>query len=151
MGLHFTEDEHARQGGLDITISLTPHEASAIGVDASTLADWFDTLMYALVLLRTGTTDRTGEMREATEGDWYTVINDLEYRLTPRLKGIRDAAIRAHKRDGGTLDGLALAMDVVKSTAQYRRSQVLDKEPTVWEDWATKAQQNRDQDASKGE
>ncbi|MFF7013226.1 hypothetical protein ACFY9Y_35030 [Streptomyces fimicarius] len=134
----------AALGGLDITISLTPAEAAALGSEADTLADWFDTALWALAMLRTGTNEHGHlpgqDVREVTPDSLYTVINDLDNRLLPRLQGIRDAAIRRHNELGGSLNNLALAMDVSKSTAQSRRNAVLDgrDRPSHWENWAVK-------------
>ncbi|MFF2902833.1 hypothetical protein [Streptomyces sp. NPDC057966] len=135
---------NAALDGLDITISLTPGEAAALGVDADMLADWFDTALWALALLRTGDNEHgnsPGEnARDITADTLYTVINDLDHRLLPRLQGLRDAAIRRHNELGGSLNNLALAMDVSKSTAQSRRNAVLDgrDRPSAWENWAVK-------------
>lgn len=137
----FRTGADAALGGLDITISLTPGEAAALGVEADRLADWFDTALWALALLRTGDNEHgTGFGREITADTLYTVINDLDHRLLPRLQGIRDAAIRRHNELGGSLNNLALAMDVSKSTAQSRRNAVLDgrDRPSHWENWAVK-------------
>ncbi|EST17870.1 hypothetical protein [Streptomyces niveus] len=135
----FRGGSNAIRGGLDITISLTPREVEALGPEAGLLADWFDTALWALTLLRNGDSVRGADadsVRAATVDSYYTVINDLDHRLLPRLQGIRDAAIRRHQELGGTLADLSLAMDVVKSTAQSRRNVVLNREPSRWESWA---------------
>lgn len=133
----FRSGPDAIRGGLDITISLTPGEAKALGAEAATLADWFDSALWALSLLRTGLNDRGWEPRDVTPEALYTVINDLDHRLLPRLQGVRDAAVRHHQELGGSLGDLALAMDVAKSTAQSRRNAVMNRpEPTAWERWA---------------
>ncbi|MGW1021934.1 hypothetical protein [Streptomyces niveus] len=131
----------AIRGGLDITISLTPREAAALGPEAGLLADWVDTALWALTLLRNGDTERNatqGTVRTETPDTFYTVINDLDH-LLPRLQGVRDAAIRRHQELGGSLKDLALAMSAPKSTAQSRRNVVLNREggPSRWENWAT--------------
>ncbi|WP_329449416.1 hypothetical protein OG906_43465 (plasmid) [Streptomyces sp. NBC_01426] len=127
----------ARMGGLDITISLTPTQAKALDSDAGQLADWLHTGLWALAVLRTGL-NGAGEPYSAGPDDWHTAINDLDRRLIPRLEGIRDSVIRAHTQSGGSVADLALAMDVSRSTAQYRRESVLNGKdrPTTWENWA---------------
>ncbi|MEU3078753.1 hypothetical protein [Streptomyces laurentii] len=136
--------DQARLGGVDVTLSLTPAQSAALGIDLDTLTDWFDTALWALTLLRTGANDRNTDTdsapTEATAAMLYTVINDLDLRLLPRLQGLRDAAIRQHATLGGSLGQLAHAMDVTKSTAQSRRKAVLEgrDRPSRWEQWATK-------------
>ncbi|MFJ8677705.1 hypothetical protein [Streptomyces sp. NPDC093589] len=129
----------ASRGGVDITISLTPAEAAALGHEASMLADWFDSALWALGILRTGRNHRAEDGPAVTSQTLYTVINDLDHRLLPRIQGVRDAAIRQHHELGGSIGELALAMDVKKSTAQSRRNAVLDgrDRPSTWERWAT--------------
>lgn len=122
MSIHIHTGEHTLQGGVDITISLTPAERAAVGGDAGLMADWFDTALWALVILRTGRTDRHGGApRDIGKHDFDEVISDLDNRLLPRLEGIRDAAVRRHRDLGATVADLALAMDVSRSTAQARR------------------------------
>lgn len=132
--IRFRYGPDAEQGSaVDIVISLTAGEAEALGPEAATLADWFDTALWALVLLRKGRTDDTPTPGVA---DWRTAINDLDHRLLPRIEGIRDAVVRAHDENGGSVGELALAMDVARSTAQYRRDALRNAEPGVWERWA---------------
>ncbi|MEU8765035.1 hypothetical protein [Streptomyces sp. NPDC048659] len=141
----------ARRGGMDVTISLTAAEAAQVGDDAGILADWFHSALWALAILRAGHVPANPDHphpdarkdRTAGPGDWYTVVNDLDYRLLPRLEGIRDAAIRAHAAAGGSVGDMALAMDVSRSTAQYRRDAVRQADPSVWEQWATRTREPR--------
>lgn len=149
--ISFHTGANARRGGLDITISLTAAEAAQVGDEAGILADWFHSALWALAILRAGHVPANPDHplpegrkdRPAGEGDWYTVVNDLDHRLLPRLEGIRDAAIRAHATAGGSVGNLALAMDVSRSTAQYRRDAVRQADPSVWERWASKTQDTR--------
>ncbi|SCL21298.1 hypothetical protein [Micromonospora aurantiaca (nom. illeg.)] len=113
-----------------VQLEVTPAQARVLGADASLLLDWFDSALLALVALREG---RAADM---SRNDWHYLITHLEHRLAPRLDGLRDAVIRAHHGAGGSLADLALAMDVEKSTAQYRRDRVVKREPNVWETWA---------------
>lgn len=126
------------RGGLDITISLTPGEAQALGTDAADLADWFDTALWAIALLRTGLNERGGEQQAITPDTLYTAISDLDRSLIPRLQGARDAIIRLHQELGGSIGQAKRAMDVAKSTAQSRRNAVTHRPETAWELWATK-------------
>lgn len=149
MSLSFRHGADAAENGLDLVISLSPEEAEVLDADATLIADWVDTAMWALSLLRTGKNLRAeGGPTPVTAQTWFTVINDLENRLAPRLQGIVDAAVRTQARQGGTIDDLALAMDVPRSTAGYRRKAVLDKFPGGWEQWATSGgpQRNRAED-----
>ncbi|MFD0441299.1 hypothetical protein [Streptomyces chartreusis] len=131
----FTYGDEARMGGVDITISLTPSQAKALGGEAGTMADWFHSALWAMALLRSGR-NSAGEPYFAGPADWYTPINDLDNRLIRRLEGVRDAVVRAHARSGGTVQDLAHAMDVARSTAQYRREALLSAFPSTWEKWA---------------
>ncbi len=128
----------AHGGGVDITISLSQKEAAALG-HFFDLADWFDTALWGLSLLRTGESHRGplgAETGPATAGQMATVVGHLDHRLIPRLEGIRSAAIRRHAELGGTVGDLALAMDAPRSTAQYRRETLLAKTPVGFEHWA---------------
>lgn len=143
--ISFVPADESRLGGTDVVISLTAAESKALGMELGTLADWFHSALWAMAILRTGhvsgnphaphTDGRTDH--PATPGDWYTVINDLDHRLLPRIEGIRDAAVRAHADCGGSVGDLALAMDVARSTAQYRREVLQRSTPSTWETWAT--------------
>lgn len=135
--LSFRYGVDALRGGLDITISLSPEEADVLGHEAADLCNWFDTALWALALLRTGLNTRRPDTPPTVAADWMGVISDLDTRLLPRLQGLRDAAIRAHQEQGGTLNALSLAMDSPKSTAQSRRNKILGAMPPgAWETWA---------------
>ncbi|MFB7619278.1 hypothetical protein [Kitasatospora sp. NPDC056181] len=128
----------AHGGGVDVTISLSRDEAAALG-HFFDLADWFDTALWGLSLLRTGESYRGplgAETGPATAAQMATVVGHLDHRLIPRLEGIRNAAIRRHAELGGSVGHLALAMDAPRSTAQYRREALLAKVPGGFEDWA---------------
>ncbi|MEU3620722.1 hypothetical protein ABZ725_52115 [Streptomyces sp. NPDC006872] len=131
----FVPANESRLGGGDIVISLTPAQSKALGPEVGTMADWLHSALYAMALLRTGR-GIDGQPYFAGPNDWHTPINDLDNRLIPRLEGIRDAAVRAQASSGGTVQDLALAMDVSRSTAQYRREALLNARPSTWEQWA---------------
>lgn len=114
-------------------LSLTDAEIEALGMDAYLLMDWFASTLSALATLRSAAPDSPS----VTSDEWDHYINDTERRLAPRLRGVRDALIRAHHASGGSLGDLALAMDVPRSTAQSRRNAVLRRDPSIWEQWAT--------------
>lgn len=134
----FRYGRDAEQGATDIVISLTAAQAKAVGPEAGTLADWFDTALWALAMLRNGDASEAGETTPTvpTVAHWRTAINDLDHHLLPRVEGIRDAVIRAHDACGASVGELALAMDVARSTAQYRRDVLRNSEQSVWERWA---------------
>ncbi|MGW6708096.1 hypothetical protein ACWGDE_24830 [Streptomyces sp. NPDC054956] len=139
----YRSGENAKNGGLDIIISLPPQEARALSGEVEMLADWFDTALWALSMFRTGSNARgpldiDPSSAEVTHQRLWRVISDMDHRLLPRLQGIRDMAVRRHKELGGTLNDLALAMDVKKSTAQSRLGVILNgkERPSVWENWA---------------
>ncbi|MGV9267405.1 hypothetical protein ACWDRR_22390 [Kitasatospora sp. NPDC003701] len=118
------------------TVDLDAEESRAVGIDASMMADWMDTVLWGLALLRTGYSHRNG-LRRAAVGSWEDLINDLVHRLEPRIKGIIDAAVRTHaSMPGGTVADLALAMGVPTKTAQSRRDRILKEFPGGWERWA---------------
>lgn len=142
--IRFRRGDKAALGGLDINISLTPQEAEALQGETHELADWFDSVLYALALLRTGRSTRTPlrtnaaghPERDITLSDLQILIKDLDQSLSPRLQGVRDAVIRLHHQSGGSINALATAMDVSKSTAQSRRNAVISKQFSTWEKWA---------------
>ncbi|MER7050395.1 hypothetical protein ABT391_36820 [Streptomyces jumonjinensis] len=133
--IHFSSGPDARLGGLDITISLTHAQQKALGADSGNMADWLHTAFWAMAVLRTGRNSQ-GEPYIAGPDDWFGAITALEHRLLPRLQGVRDAVVRAHADSGGSIGDLSLAMDVVRSTAQYRREALMKARPTGWETWA---------------
>ncbi|MGW4808753.1 NUDIX domain-containing protein [Kitasatospora sp. NPDC004272] len=106
-------------------IGLTPVQGAAVP-EAADLVEWVGTALGALALLRTGQ-DAAGRPYSAGPADWHLAIRTIEYRLLPRLGGIRDAAVRAHAAAGGTVADLAAAMGVARATAQHRRKAVLDR------------------------
>ncbi|MEV7518918.1 hypothetical protein AB0O03_28725 [Streptomyces diastaticus] len=125
-----TTGPDTRLGGLDFTISLTPAQAQAISTDAAAMADWFHSALAAMATLRT-------DAAAMGPTDSSTAINDVDRRLLPRIQGIRDALIRTHAKNGGTVQSLADAMDIARSTAQHRRQAVLTRTlPSTWERWA---------------
>ena len=126
----FVPPADSRLGGGDIVISLTPEQSAALGPEADMLADWFHTMLWALATLR------TAEDGSVSRESWHAMINDLDNRLSPRLEGVKDAVVRAHADSGGSVGNLALAMDVPRSTAQYRREVLQRSAPSTWETWA---------------
>ncbi|MFB7225500.1 hypothetical protein [Streptomyces sp. NPDC056227] len=142
MTIRYRRGETAELGGLDIIICLTPQEADAFQAEVVSLADSIDSLLYALVLLRTGRTTRTKlrttstTERDATLTDLHVVLADLDAGLLPRIQGARDALIRLHKQMGGSLAQLAAVMEVSKSTAQSRRTAITSAPMGQWEKWA---------------
>lgn len=129
----FAVGTDARLGGLDLTISLTRAEAAALGGEAQMLVDWLHTALQGLAMLRTRET-AGGEAPDAD--DWARVVTATHHRLTPRIEGIRDGAVRAHAEAGGTYGQLAAAMDTPRATAQYLRDRKIGPSPAGWEDWA---------------
>jgi hypothetical protein len=129
----FVPAHESRRGGGDIVISLTPEESQKLGAEAGTLADWFHSALWALATLRTvDPAERT-----VAKNDWHTMVNDIDHRLLPRLEGLRDALVRAYDTSGGSVNDLAMAMDVPRSTAQYRRDVLRRTQQGLWENWAT--------------
>ncbi|MET8566438.1 hypothetical protein ABZV75_40005 [Streptomyces flaveolus] len=122
-------------GSAEITLTIPAAEAKAVGSELAMLADWMDTVLWALTLLRTGHNHRNGS--PVTIEDLYSVIEELDRRLSPRLKGLIAAAIRRHAELGGTYKHLARAMDVSRSTAQRRRDSITSARPSAGERWAT--------------
>jgi hypothetical protein len=143
VNLTFSTDEHREprhDGGVDMTISLTRHEAATLGADAATLTDRLTTALAALAALRTGHVGADPDAPAPTVDNlWYWVVNDLDNRLPFRLEGIRDAVIRRYfsATAPGSLSRLATAMDAPRSTAQSLRNKITSHEPTTWERWAT--------------
>lgn len=126
-------------GGVDITITLSSEEATALGSDIPTFADWTHTALVTLAGLRGLHQNGEGDQSQAGVPGikWHTVINTLDKQMLPRLEGIRDAAIRTATNSGYSLNDLALALDVPRSTAQYRRQTLTASAANGWERWAT--------------
>lgn len=138
MPISYRTGDDTEHGGLDITISLTPEEARALGPTRE-LVEWMDSALWALGMLRTGHNSRAKGNPEPTREDWYVALNDIDHHLLSHLAGIRDAAVRAHAEAGGTVQELANAMDVKRSAAQYRREQIVHLPPKPAEEWARTA------------
>lgn len=139
--LSYRYGANARHGGMDIVLSLTPDEVAALGIEGTgELAGWFDTSLWALAMFRNGANPRgpieaDPSSTDVTAEQMAHVVHDLDRSLLPRLQGLRDAAIRRHQELGGSINSLATAMDVAKSTAQSRRNVVLKGSPSDWERW----------------
>lgn len=141
--LAYQDDDDARRGGLDITISLTPDQAAAIGADAAELAEALDTLLVGLAALRTNHSPGPAPGHSLKDqpveaGRVWTewLLRDLTL-LRARVAAMTSAAIRAHAEQGGSHGELAEAMHVSRSTAQRRRDTVRRNPPTAAERWAT--------------
>ncbi|MCQ8194648.1 hypothetical protein [Streptomyces rugosispiralis] len=142
--IQFREGDDARFGGIDITISLTRDQAVAIP-DVGLMADAVRAALDALATLRLGYVDQSPYNPDQPHADadadyWRSAIWALDRRLLSQLTGIRDAAVRAHIDSGGTVAETARAMDVARSTAQYRREALQATAPSTWETWATTPQ-----------
>lgn len=143
--LTYRHGDQAGRQGLDLVISLTADQATALGVDAALLAEAIDTALIGLAALRSGADPSvpagvTASLKDepVTAGrawdDW--LIRDASG-LLDRLTGLRAAAIRAHAAHGGTYGDAAKAMDVPRATAQRRRDAILAGQPSPAEQWAT--------------
>ena len=120
--------------GLDVVIHLDATEAAAVAADADMLAGWLGDVIDAMTDLRLGTwADDPDRGRAGTAA----AVAAIHHRLTPRLRGVLDAAVRAHRAAGGSVRHLQEAMDAPHpSGAQYARDRLPDT-PGVWERWAT--------------
>lgn len=96
--------------------------------DVEQVTEAFYSALSALSQLRYGRGDSS---------DWARAVAALETDILPHLGGIRDAAVRAHAAEQGSVGELARAMGVARSTAQYRREAILGAAPTSWEKWAS--------------
>jgi hypothetical protein len=108
---------------------VTTHD---LGPEGERLTDWFDTTLWALHNLRNGTWQTPGP---DTVHDIDTAITHL-HKLLPRLDGLSDALIRAHRAAGGSHAQLATAMDLGSRSAAQSRHERLPNPPSTWERWA---------------
>ncbi|MEU1503055.1 hypothetical protein [Streptomyces sp. NPDC005732] len=126
----YSYGKNARRGGMDLTISLTPDDVAALGIDgAGELTRWFDTALRALAMFRGDDSHRATSRRMAD------VVRDLDQGLLPRLQAVRDTAVHRHGQLGGSINDLAAAMNVAKSTAQSRRNALTKGAPHPWKQW----------------
>ncbi|WP_371484918.1 hypothetical protein [Kitasatospora sp. NBC_00315] len=125
-------------GSVTLTVTLLPEEAAAMGADAGRLLDSLDATIQGIVMLRTGETYRRGEPMAVFLSDLAHVIGGLDLRFLPRIEAVRDEAIRAHQRAGGSLAQLADATQVSRSTAQYRREALAKAGPKHFDAWASR-------------
>jgi len=134
MSFDLTRGQDTAKGGLDITISLTPAEDDALGVDAFTLAEWFESVLSTLAMLRTGSVANRPKFPTPGLDDWSTAVGDT-YQL-PLLQGLADATIRIARGLGMSYADFAQAMDVSRSTAQSRVRKITGRPPVGFENWA---------------
>ncbi|HET6855616.1 MAG TPA: hypothetical protein VFH94_00770 [Streptomyces sp.] len=108
-----------KRDGLDITITLTPAEADALGQDVDLIAELLDSHLWAIGMLRSGVNSRDPGSPPPTAGDWASALKGLE-RLPQRLEGARGAALRA----------------LVAAEARSGRMAWALSAPGEWERWA---------------
>lgn len=143
--LTYRRGTDARRGGLDLVLSLTPDQLVAVG-DVVDLAEALDTVLVGIAALRTGADPQhpTGgaslKDKPISAGlDWDEWLLADTATLLTRLRGVQDAAIRAHADHGGSYGALARALGTARSTAQSRRDELARSEPEAAERWATGA------------
>lgn len=144
--LTYRRGANARRGGLDLVVSLTPDQEAALGGDVVDLAEALDTVLVGIAALRTGADPEhpTGgaslKDKPISAGlDWDEWLLADTATLLTRLRGVQDAAIRAHADHGGSYGALARALGTARSTAQSRRDELARSEPEAAERWATGA------------
>lgn len=130
-------------GLVDLIVTLTDEEAALLGSDAMAAGEPAHLTAWALILLRTLERDGTFTSRYREKGDpdddlasLRGLIVALDRDVLPRLRGIRDAAVRAHQDRGGSYGQLAAAMNVARSTAQTRADALAAQAPSPQELWA---------------
>lgn len=108
-------------------VAMSRARREAIGDDADLVMRRAVAVLEALAALRTGTW-RLGESvaHEPTRDDWSYVIRELG-ELEDVVDAVMSAAIREHKRLGGTVDELAelLHQPRANGKAQRRRERVV--------------------------
>lgn len=138
MKIRYTDDPDRPHIGWD----FTPAEARALGPDLHLLTDQFDTMLSALVALRTG--HRGGDPNAAPYGpaECSTAIGDQE-KLRDALDALRMALVRQYRDSGGKVVELRWAFNESAtgshSTAQYWWDKTRKLPPTPGEQWATTA------------
>jgi hypothetical protein len=125
-------------GGLKLTFALTAAEADALGSeelgpDAVALGELFDTVLWTLGMLRTGTVPGRVKYPVPSVEDWHEAIENTFVQLLPRLQGLGDATLRIAR---GLDMSIALAMDVPRSTAQSRVRKITSQPASEFERWA---------------
>lgn len=151
--LTYRQGDHARRGGLDLTISLTPDQAAALGPDAAKMAEELDTVLVGLAALRTGQDPAVPASAEPSLKDrpvsaglaWDEWLVGDAHRLRNRLTGVRAAAIRAYDDHASTAPAgigshrrLAAAMGSSSpQTGQSCRRRIAGSPPSTAEWWAT--------------
>ncbi|MGJ6969050.1 hypothetical protein ACSDR0_44870 [Streptosporangium sp. G11] len=132
---HRPGDPHGNDE-MEITIRLTASEARSVGKDALLMAEIVDSCLWALGMLRTGANSRDSGSPTPTVGDWATALRGLD-RLAPRLRGTRDAVVRAYLASGGSTQRLADVMAIPLSELQDDAERTMAQPPDTWEEWAT--------------
>ncbi|WP_198169357.1 hypothetical protein [Herbidospora daliensis] len=125
----------ADDGGLEITIRLTAAETEAMATETRLMAEAFDSHLWVLGMLRTGTNSRDPGSPPPVQGDWATALW-AAHRLPPRLDAIRTAAIRAFMASGGNAERLANLLRTDPAAARALWTEVKGQPPGDWERWA---------------
>jgi hypothetical protein len=139
--LYAAQGNKARQGGEDATISLTPEQADALGIDIHDMGTYLDTILRGVAAIRTHHNPTNDADSEPLERDGLWGLEGLiasTTTLAGRLRAIQAVAIREHAAVGGSYGQLAAAMGVSRATAQGRRDAVTHREPTAQEEWVTR-------------
>lgn len=118
-------------GGLKITISLTSEEAGVIENDARVMSEILDSCFWAIGMLRAGVNSRDADNPSPVIGDWYAALRDIN-RLTSRVEGTREAAIRAFLVSGGNVHRLSRVLDITLEEAQEVSDKILLEQPSEW-------------------
>ncbi|MFD7161257.1 hypothetical protein ACFV9C_42195 [Kribbella sp. NPDC059898] len=115
-----------------------PREAKAypnVGFEQPMLEDWFDTLEYAVDLLRSGSLRLDGSRDPATLNALSTCLIHLVSKLQPRLDGTIDALLVAQRLAGGSWNELSRDTEEAIGTLRSRVKKI-ETDGSYWAKWA---------------
>lgn len=128
--LSYSYGDDARHGGADATLSLTPEQAEALGVDLCLIVEAVDTVLAAIAAHR-----GAPQPADTLKGDrenlaWHEWVLTDTTQLQCWLDGVRAATIRAHHGLDGSHGERAKAMGIRRNTAAARTKVVVDNPPS---------------------
>ncbi|MFD3407007.1 hypothetical protein ACFWUU_40365 [Kribbella sp. NPDC058693] len=114
-----------------VPLTLYPNLLS----DATTMPDYMDTVLYALSVLRSGSLQLDGSRDPATMKALADCLIGVSERLRPRLEGIIDALLVAHRAAGGSWAELSDDAGQALGTLRSRVKRI-ETEGSYWAEWA---------------
>ncbi|WP_427896734.1 hypothetical protein ACQHIV_42160 (plasmid) [Kribbella sp. GL6] len=106
-----------------------------LGMDGLLMEDWCDSLMQAVSVLRSGSLQLDGSRDPATMSTLHELLIAVSERLQPRIEGVIDALIVAHRAAGGSWGELSDRAGEPIGTLRSRWKRI-EANGSHWATWA---------------